>query len=481
MKELSQQASIELLSKLAPDIANNQLRTIADLLQGYPMALKVIGNILRISGQDIIQELENELQQQPIDVLDKVSDHRQQFGRMMDLVFSKLKFFKCGYNVSLFPGSFSREAGIAVLPSKECLYMFERHSLLDEYFLGYQHRYKMHRLIREYLRNKLDSIEERLFQIGFCKYYTQFLFKYAAQHELNIIDKHILESESKNIQLFEDILLSTPIKTENAYEWSAPITKFSIEELSVLAFLVCEGYIQMMRLENTFMQYLTDLHHLEWHTYDEPCGKFIAYIVRHFYSKCKCEYITDYIKKCFTDDYSCTDIFSCEVIKELQGMHSYSNLSHQEQELLDNIVTLECEGLHWTELLFASYVFIVLIRVFPLHLYEVMCSYTATDRTFTCTHKIIATIMFPIIFYFHFMLPRLLFHIEATAKWTCRYATIIICIFDCLNFYTINPLYIFTKNLNIKQQLIIRGLILTFSIIIWSLSPNLCSQLPICQ
>ena len=92
-------------------------------------------------------------------MLDKVSDHRQQFGRMMDLVFS-------------------REAGIAVLPSKECLEMFERHSLLDEYFLGYQHRYKMHRLIREYLRNKLDSIEEHLFQIGFYKYYTQFLFKY---------------------------------------------------------------------------------------------------------------------------------------------------------------------------------------------------------------------------------------------------------------------------------------------------------------
>ena len=296
----------------------------------------------------------------------------------------------------------------------------------------------------------------------------------------------ILESESKNIQLFEDILLSTPIKIENAYEWSAPITKFSIEELSVLAFLVCEGYIQVMRLENTFMQYLTDLHHLEWHTYDEPCGEFIAYIVKHFHSKCKCEYITEYIKKCFTDSYSCTDIFSCEVIKELQGMHSYSNLSHQEQELLNSIVTLECEGLHWTELPFASYVFIVLIRVFPLHLYEVMCSYIyrnkiATDRTFTC--GTIATVMFPIIFVFPLMLARLLYHIEAIAKWMCRYATITICIFDCLNFYTINPLYIFTKNLNIKQQLIIRGLILTFSIMIWSLSPNLhvCSRLPICQ
>ena len=210
----------------------------------------------------------------------------------MDLIFSKLKILACGYIVSLFPGSFSREAGIAILPSKECLEMFERHSLLDEYFLGYQHRYKMHRLIREYLRNKLDPLEEDLFQSGFSKHYIQFLLEYTAQSELNVIDKHILESESVNIQLlFEHILLSAPIRkfsTEN-FVLSAPITNISNEELEVLAFLVREGYIQVTRFQNTFKQFLIDLHNIQWRAYDDPNGKFTASIVKHFYLKCKCK------------------------------------------------------------------------------------------------------------------------------------------------------------------------------------------------
>lgn len=90
VKELNQEASIELLRKLAPDIAGSQLSTIAELLQGCPIALKVVGNILHIHGQEIIQELENELEQHPLDVLDKVSDQRQRFRHIMDLIFSKL-------------------------------------------------------------------------------------------------------------------------------------------------------------------------------------------------------------------------------------------------------------------------------------------------------------------------------------------------------------------------------------------------------
>ena len=70
---------------------------------------------------------------------------------------SKLEFLeKCGYTVSLFPGSFSREAGTLIL-SKECLKQFEKHSLLDEYFFGNQHRYIMHRLIREHLKENINE------------------------------------------------------------------------------------------------------------------------------------------------------------------------------------------------------------------------------------------------------------------------------------------------------------------------------------
>ena len=87
VKQLSQQASVELLNKLAPSIADSQLNKIAGLLQGCPLALKVIGNILDIYGENITHELEDELQQQPIDVLDKVTNHKLRFRVTMDLVF----------------------------------------------------------------------------------------------------------------------------------------------------------------------------------------------------------------------------------------------------------------------------------------------------------------------------------------------------------------------------------------------------------
>ena len=110
----------------------------------------------------------------------------------MDLVISKLEFLNCGYIISLFPDSFSKEAGIEILSSKECLDMFERQSLLDEYFLGYQHRYRMHRLIREYLKEKLNTTDKTLFQEKFCGYYVQFLLKYTMKSELYDIEEHVI-------------------------------------------------------------------------------------------------------------------------------------------------------------------------------------------------------------------------------------------------------------------------------------------------
>ena len=43
IKELNQSASIEMLDKIAPAIDNETLQTAAELVEGCPLALKVIG------------------------------------------------------------------------------------------------------------------------------------------------------------------------------------------------------------------------------------------------------------------------------------------------------------------------------------------------------------------------------------------------------------------------------------------------------
>lgn len=157
VKNLSQSASVQLLDELAPAIGYDQLITIVELVEGCPLALKVIGQLLHIYGAELTHKLKQEL----ITVLDKASIHRERFRGIMDVAFTQLGALKdCGYLLSLFPGSFDMSAGIAIINSspKECLELYVKHSLLDEQFLAYQYRYKMHRLIREYLKEKLSTL-----------------------------------------------------------------------------------------------------------------------------------------------------------------------------------------------------------------------------------------------------------------------------------------------------------------------------------
>ena len=331
VRELSQQASVELLNELTPDIASNHMTVIAELLQGHPLALKITGSILHVYGKDSIPEMESELKNRPINVLDKVDSHDygQNFSLMMDSILNQLEFFReCGYTVSLFPGSFSKEAGREILSSIKCLEMLEKHSLLDEYYLGYQHWYKMHRLIREYLHEKVEHNDKILFVEQFCKYYIQFLLRYAKENELNDIDEHILSSESKNIDLLEESLLSTMQRN------------FSARELAVLAFLLSKDHTQMEKLQSMFKLYLKTLDQVCQLLDPAICGGLISDIVKHFYFICKCDTITKFFQKVLEDP--CTDIFDCITILNIRRMQSNLNISQQQEALLYHIETLQC-------------------------------------------------------------------------------------------------------------------------------------------
>lgn len=211
VKELNHSSSVSLLNEFAPNIHKYDAMRIAQLLQGCPLALKVIGKLLNLRGNQFVYEVIHELESRPIDILDSVSDQRQQFRAIMDLVFSDVNVLqKCGHMISLFPYSFSRDAGISILASspEKCLDAYEKQSLLDEFFLGNQHRYTMHRLIREYLKEKVNSTDQVKFKKRFNNYYIEFLFNYANRSKLSVVDKHTLSVERLNIELFVESLAS---------------------------------------------------------------------------------------------------------------------------------------------------------------------------------------------------------------------------------------------------------------------------------
>ena len=329
VKELNQTASVKLLTKIVLDFADSQseLKKLAGLVQGCPLALNVIGNLLKIHGQNIIHELKYDLQQRPMNVLDKVSDQRQRFRAIMDLVFFRLEILKCGYIASLFPGSFSREAGTAILSSMKCLEMFEKQSLLDSYFLGNHRRYKMHRLIREYLKENVNATDMILFEKRLCKYYTKFLLKYAMESELNDSDQHMLKNaESKNINLFKTVMLHNLSKN------------FSNEELASLAFLVSMKNIEMQELESILKLYLKSLNHMRELLNPVVCGKFISYMVNHLYRRCP-------YREMYGEQeifYPCSNVLDCEIVTELLSMCSTLKICQEEEKFLQSILNCSC-------------------------------------------------------------------------------------------------------------------------------------------
>ena len=67
VRELNQSASIQLLDEIAPAIDKKTLTAVTELLEGCPLALKIIGQLLHIHEVQLLHKLKNEL----ITVLDK--------------------------------------------------------------------------------------------------------------------------------------------------------------------------------------------------------------------------------------------------------------------------------------------------------------------------------------------------------------------------------------------------------------------------
>ena len=328
VKELNQSSSVTLLNKLTPGINKNSAARISHLLQGCPLALKVVGKLLSIRGNQYVNEIITELEKRPIDVLDSVSDQKQQFRALMDLVLSEVKALRqCGYTISLFPYSFSREVGMSILSSSQgrCLEIYEKQSLLDQFFRGDQRRYEMHRLIREYFKEKVNKTDEVKFRKRLCKFYINFLFSYANKTKLSAKDKRTLSTERLNIELF--------IKYLHLYK------QVPRKLLAVIAFLLSEEYVQATTIQRYFKAFILQGKSVCQHLNPVVCANFVTQSVRHLYNKCNCNSIMKYIKN--TLNCPCKDIFQCATISWILKLH-HLLLTDREVIFLFNIKKAQC-------------------------------------------------------------------------------------------------------------------------------------------
>ena len=335
VKELNMTSSITLLEKLAPGIDHSHAKTVAELVGGYPLALKVVGQLLHTYGDLLTQKLKEELEQNPIDVLDQASIRKQQFRAIMNVVFKRLEELKeCGYAVSLFPGSFSWEAGTAILPHspEKCLNLFTKHSLLEEYIHGYyHHRYKMHRLIREYFVEKVSNIDKTDFQEKFHLYYEKLLLKFATNSTLvGESEWHMLTLEEHNIFLYLHYVLSL----------EGPL---SVDQLIILGFSVGQKWVTFRDLQKFSDQFMEASKLTSVCDSLDPvtCGELYSSAVSYLYQKCKCQSFKGYLRSIFHRP--CLQVFSCDAIFKLNRTESiWVQLPEPGKEFIDRLMRYNC-------------------------------------------------------------------------------------------------------------------------------------------
>lgn len=331
VKELGEDASIELLETLAPGIGYNQAKIVADLVGRCPLALKVVGHLLHRYGDKLTEKLEEELEQSPIDVLDEASAKKQQFRVIMNIVFNRLEELKeCGYAVSLFPGSFSSRAGTAIL-SMRCLNLFIKHSLLDEYLHGYHQRYKMHRLIREYFLERVSDKDKIEFQHNFCLYYEEILLKFATNS--TVIDEsewHMLTLEVHNIFIYLQYILSKE-------------DEISVNQLVILGFSIGQKWMSSNALQKHSKLFMENLNSVCDHLEPVTCGELYASIVPQLYQECRCHSFKEYIQRILYRP--CLQVFSCEAVYKLNRIESiWVQLSEPEKRFVERLIRYNCRN-----------------------------------------------------------------------------------------------------------------------------------------
>ena len=224
LKPLDNESAVELLHLVSPVMTRKNSRIINELLDGIPLALKIVGSLIsEIRPPNLIIR---ELQQNLIETLtpEDIPLHTQKMRPVLKLSFNYLHSDtqECALYLSHFPGSFSEDAALHILSNCTnsapiaCLRNLTDTSLLDPYSYAGQSRYQFHRVIKEYLidveSHSLPTTVtsmNALLNLSFVVHYTQTLFKFVSTYNQLPHDEENIgrfEYESHNFEcLFEKV------------------------------------------------------------------------------------------------------------------------------------------------------------------------------------------------------------------------------------------------------------------------------------
>lgn len=228
-------------------------------------------------------------------LLEKTKNRRERFPIIMEATLSRLEWLKdCTgmHSLILFPGSFDKHAANAIITTsntekQECnLEAYVRHSLLEEYFVSRQ-RYKMHRLIREYLKQKVLINDKNVFARKLRAHFINTLLKYSTKQEFDSIEMQMIASEAQNIHYLKSTLMND--------------NHMSAGELAALAFLTDIQPIvkikELLKFCPTYTMKVNDICPL---FNPDLCRKLLLHTVKYLYEQCNVKHYQNICKTSLT-------------------------------------------------------------------------------------------------------------------------------------------------------------------------------------
>ena len=236
---LGENGSSDLLQQECGKLQVEEMKAVADLVGHNPLGLRLAAKL----ACDVmtVKELIESLRANSVKTLssETISDkQKMQFVIETSIKYLEKEVILCAKNISLFPGSFSKEAGMSVLSgcgvedALYCLNTLSHKSLLEWYVVRGESRYKYHQLVRDsfnvtnLLKNCFnnDSTKEEIFFEQYSIYFTTHLMETLKECETGL-SKHCeywLHDEEHNIGIvLKAINQSSPsIAVEYLLYWS---------------------------------------------------------------------------------------------------------------------------------------------------------------------------------------------------------------------------------------------------------------------
>ena len=336
--ELSHNASVKLLLLLAPKLSISDAEAVSHLVERCPLALKVVGQLLHDDNDILTVSLKDELQNSLLNVLNEPSNPKERFGYLMNAVLKRInmsEIIQCGLSFSYFPGSFSKPAALYVVPSSKpngCLFSYAKHSLVDKYIHYKTTRYKMHKLIKEYIQVRASEdmlnttfLRDR-FNLKFHNHYTDFVLQYAKAiilKNMSDIEEFEFSSENHNIHHLLDILFN--------------LAEFSANDTRVLVTFVYAQVLKIDELRNHFQHFMKSIIEVCNFLGTDNCVDFYPHITKELLQECRCQNEGLY---CFFESVPCSHPSWCEITRTL---FNYSHIFRK----LDSTHQLYLRRINW--------------------------------------------------------------------------------------------------------------------------------------